>query len=127
MTWGTNNRSVAVRVPISKPDANRLEHRIAGADANPYLVLAGVLAGMLHGIENKLVPPPAVEGNAYEGEGQGEELTDYMEEAVEAFEGSAFIADAFGANFRHLFSELKKAEQAVFDERISRLEHETYL
>ncbi len=41
VTWGTNNRSVAVRVPISKPDARRLEHRIAGADANPYLVLAG--------------------------------------------------------------------------------------
>ncbi|ESR23689.1 glutamine synthetase family protein [Lutibaculum baratangense] len=127
VTWGSNNRSVAVRVPISKPEANRLEHRIAGADANPYLVLAAVLSGMLHGMEEKLDPPAAVEGNAYEGDGQGAELTDYMEEAVEAFEASSFIIHAFGARFRHLFTELKKAEQAVFDERISRLEHETYL
>lgn len=127
VTWGVNNRSVAVRMPIAKPAARRLEHRIAGADANPYLVLAAILAGMLRGIDGKLVPPPAIEGNAYAGEGQGAELTDYMEEAVEAFEMSAFIAEAFGERFRHLFSELKKAEQAVFDERISRLEHETYL
>lgn len=127
VTWGSNNRSVAVRVPIAKPEANRLEHRIAGADANPYLVLAAILAGIERGLEDELTAPPAVEGNAYEGAGQGEELTDYMEEAVETFERSSFIAEAFGAEFRHLFAELKKAEQAVFDERISRLEHETYL
>lgn len=50
-----------------------------------------------------------------------------MEEAVEAFENSGFAARALGADFRKVYAEIKKAEQAVFDERISRLEHETYL
>ncbi|MCC2112721.1 MAG: glutamine synthetase [Hyphomicrobiales bacterium] len=127
VTWGRNNRSVAVRVPSGSAAARRLEHRIAGADANPHLVLAGILSGMMRGLEARLEPPPAIEGNAYAGLGVGAELTDYMEEAVEAFEMSDFVAEAFGTEFRRIFSELKKAEQAVFDERISRLEHETYL
>ncbi|MCB1471643.1 MAG: glutamine synthetase [Rhodobiaceae bacterium] len=127
VAWGENNRSVAVRIPSGSAKARRLEHRIAGADAHPHLVAAAMLAGLLHGLETGAEPPPAVIGNAYEGGGTGAELTDYMEEAVEAFECSDFIADALGADFRLVFSELKKAEQAVFDERISRLEHETYL
>ncbi|MBP0649680.1 glutamine synthetase, partial [Mycobacterium tuberculosis] len=49
-SWGYNNRSVGVRVPAGPAAARRLEHRIAGADANPYLVTAFVLAGMLEGI-----------------------------------------------------------------------------
>src|ERR1700741_5394521 len=62
-TWGYNNRGVAVRVPVSGPDDRRLEHRVSGADANPYLVMALVLAGMLHGIEKKLAGPEALSGN----------------------------------------------------------------
>jgi len=65
-SWGLNNRSVAVRVPASPPEATRIEHRIAGADANPYLVLAAILSAMLEGIETGAVPPPAIETNAYE-------------------------------------------------------------
>ncbi|MBF8292725.1 MAG: gamma-glutamylputrescine synthetase [Steroidobacteraceae bacterium] len=64
-TWGHNNRGVAVRVPVSGPEDRRLEHRVAGADANPYLLTAVVLAGMLHGIEKKIPAPAALTGNAY--------------------------------------------------------------
>lgn len=94
---------------------------------HPHLVAAAMLAGILHGMEESIEPPLPIIGNAYEGAGTGAELTDYMEEAVEAFEESDFVAQALGADFRRVFSEIKKAEQAVFDERISRLEHETYL
>ena len=127
VAWGENNRSVAIRIPSGSAKARRLEHRISGADAHPHLVAAAMLAGILHGMEESIEPPPPIIGNAYEGAGTGAELTDYMEEAVEAFEESDFVAQALGADFRRVFSEIKKAEQAVFDERISRLEHETYL
>ncbi len=62
--WGFNNRTVALRIPHGGPAATRIEHRIAGADANPYLVLASILAGVNHGVTNKIDAGDAVEGNA---------------------------------------------------------------
>ncbi len=59
ISWGYDNRSVAVRVPNGPPKARRLEHRIAGADAHPHLVLAAILAGMLEGIEQQSGAPGA--------------------------------------------------------------------
>lgn len=64
--WGVNNRTVSLRIPHSDPQAVRLEHRPAGADANPYLVVAAILAGMHHGIENRVDPGPMEKGNAYD-------------------------------------------------------------
>ena len=64
-TWGWNNRTVALRIPPGGAAARRIEHRVAGSDANPYLVLAAVLAGVLHGLEQRLEPGPPVVGNAY--------------------------------------------------------------
>lgn len=128
VAWGENNRSVAVRIPSGSPAARRLEHRISGADAHPHLVAAGAAGGDAGGHrEGNGAAGRRATANAYEGDGEGAELTDYMEEAVEAFENSGFAARALGADFRKVYAEIKKAEQAVFDERISRLEHETYL
>jgi glutamine synthetase len=59
-SWGYENRTVAVRVPADEAHATRIEHRVAGADANPYLVVAAILAGILHGIENDLEAPAAL-------------------------------------------------------------------
>ena len=70
-TWGINNRTVSLRVPAGAPASRHVEHRVAGADANPYLVAAVVLAGMLEGIERGLDPGPAVEGNGYAQAGPG--------------------------------------------------------
>jgi glutamine synthetase len=61
--WGINNRSAGLRVPVGAEDARRIEHRVAGADANPYLALAGVLAGVHHGLANGIDPGPAAVGN----------------------------------------------------------------
>ena len=63
-TWGYNNRSVSVRVPVGDAKARRLEHRMAGADANPYLVLAAILSGIHHGLTQKLDPPEPRTDNA---------------------------------------------------------------
>ena len=61
--WGVNNRSAGLRIPMSPGEARRIEHRAAGADANPYLMLAAILAGLHHGLTNKIDPGPAAVGN----------------------------------------------------------------
>ncbi len=124
-SWGHNNRSVGVRVPASPPEARRLEHRIAGADANPYLVMAAILAGMLDGLEGELQPPPPVDINAYEE--AVPRLPDDMGEAIALFERSDFIRRAFGVEYRKLFAHLKRAELRAFDREITPLERMTYL
>ncbi len=64
--WGFNNRTVALRIPDQMGPGTRVEHRVAGADANPYLVIASILAGAAHGIANKIDPFPEVKGNSEE-------------------------------------------------------------
>lgn len=61
---GLNNRSMAFRVPPSDGANRRIEHRVAGAGANPYLVMAAVLAGVRHGLAGAAAPTPAASGNA---------------------------------------------------------------
>ena len=126
IAWGRNNRSVAVRIPPSIPAANRIEHRIAGADANPYLVGAAVIAGMLQGLETAAEPPEAVDGNAYDAAGI-ERLPDNMPDAIRLFEASKFIGEYFGEPYRRLFAETKKAECRAFLAEITELERQTYL
>ncbi len=124
-SWGYNNRSVGVRVPASPPEARRLEHRIAGADANPYLVVAAILAGMLEGIEREIAPPAPIVRNAYEEPAQ--RLPDAMDDAVRLFERSEFVRRAMGVEYRSLFAHLKRAEVAAFEREITALERMTYL
>jgi glutamine synthetase len=66
LEWGLDNRTAGLRVPISGPAARRVENRIAGADANPYLVIAASLAAGLAGIEEGLKPSDPIEGNGYD-------------------------------------------------------------
>ena len=57
VSWGYETRAAAVRIPGGSNAARRIEHRVAGADANPYLVLAAILGAALEGIENRIEPP----------------------------------------------------------------------
>ncbi|MFK8251986.1 glutamine synthetase family protein [Ancylobacter terrae] len=125
ISWGYDNRSVAVRVPNGPPKARRLEHRIAGADAHPHLVLAGMLAGMLEGIERHMEPPAPLAGNAYEA--SAPRLTSVMREAIATFAGSDFVGRAFGVEYQRVYAIMKEAELAAFERRINPLEYETYL
>lgn len=126
VAWGRNNRSVALRIPPSDPPASRIEHRIAGADANPYLVAAAVLAGIMEGLDDGKDPPSAIDGNAYDRK-RLKHLPDNMPDAIELFEDSRFIARHFGEPYRHLYAETKKAECQTFLSEITALERETYL
>ena len=124
-TWGYENRTVSVRVPADSPVATRIEHRVAGADANPYLVMAAVLAGMLHGIENKLQSPEALEGNAYEQVPPS--LPRYWPNALQCFEESELIATYFGDDFQKVFAILKQQELDTFDSEVTPLEYDACL
>lgn len=64
--WGYENRTAAIRIPGGPPAARRIEHRVAGGDTNPYLMLAAILGAAMNGIEDGSAPPPAITGNAYD-------------------------------------------------------------
>lgn len=96
VTWGEDNRTVALRL-VGKGKARRIENRIPGADVNPYLAYAGMLAAGLRGIEEKREPiGEAATGNAYDLGGRPA-LPTSLEEATDLFETSEMIGAAFGS------------------------------
>jgi glutamine synthetase len=125
-TWGVNNRSVSLRIPAGPPASRHVEHRVAGADANPYLVAALVLGGMQHGIENGIDPGPPVVGNGYEQASRGDLPTDWRT-ALERAAGSEFLARTFGAEFLGVFLALKRREYEKFGALVSDRDYEWYL
>jgi glutamine synthetase len=125
-TWGINNRSVSLRVPSGPPPSRHVEHRVAGADANPYLVAALVLAGMLHGIERGLDPGPPVQGNGYSQAVPGE-LPTQWHDAIERAARSAFLRDALGERFLGVFSAIKRQECEKFGALVTDRDYEWYL
>jgi len=124
-SWGYENRTVAVRVPAGNTTARRLEHRVAGADANPYLLFAVVLSAMLDGIEQNLSPGDPIQGDGYAQEEAI--LPTYMQDAVKLFHESDFIRNALGQEMQRIFTLTKQQEIEEFRRRISLLEHQSYL
>jgi glutamine synthetase len=122
--WGFNNRTVALRIPRGNGSATRIEHRIAGADANPYLVIASILAGASHGIANRLDPGPAVEGNSETVEAPA--LPTAWVNSLDRFQRSEIVRGAFGAPFQEVFSRLKHAERCNFERIVTPLDHLWY-
>ncbi|HEY0333710.1 MAG TPA: glutamine synthetase family protein [Stenotrophomonas sp.] len=123
-SWGYNNRTVALRIPHSDARNTRIEHRIAGADANPYLVAAAVLAGMLDGLEQALMPGPRTEGNAY---AQLEARTPSWQQSIAHFLDDPFVARHFGTRFRHVFGQQKRREMIDFNAQVPDLDYARYL
>ena len=88
--WGYENRTSAIRIPAGTPSARRIEHRVAGGDVNPYLMLAVILGAALNGIEDGLEPAAPVSGNAYAIPGLPQ-LPENWAAAIDAFESSAVM------------------------------------
>jgi glutamine synthetase len=126
-TWGYNNRGVAVRVPVSGAADRRLEHRVSGADANPYLVAAAVLAGILYGVERRLTPPAPLVGNAYTQRLAAPRLPSDWPTALGRFATSAFLREYFGERFVALYELTRRGEMADFNSRLSALDYAWYL
>jgi glutamine synthetase len=127
-TWGVNNRTVSLRIPAGSPASRHVEHRVCGADANPYLAVAAVLAAMHHGITNSIDPGPAVVGNGYEDEASaGVKLPNNWFAANDAFEASPLMNDYLGARFVKYYTIVKRTEMARFYGEVTSLDYDWYL
>jgi len=122
--WGYENRTAAVRIPGGAHQARRIEHRVAGADANPYLVMAAILGAALIGIEKQLTPSPPITGNAYEADVA--QLPDNWTAAISSFQTGSMITEIFNPQLREVFVQLKLQEQSRFQEQISPFELFSY-
>jgi glutamine synthetase len=122
--WGFNNRTVALRVPCGSGPATRIEHRVSGADANPFLVVAGILAGVRHGLVNGIDPGQHAEGNAEELDGPP--LPTAWVNSLEKFRTSDIVREAFGAPFQDVYYRLKETERISFERVVTALDHEWY-
>lgn len=123
--WGENNRSMAFRIPASDPANTRIEHRVSGADANPYLVVASILAAAHFGLSNALKPSPMASGNA--GANVDENLPLKLWSALDRLEGSKVLKDYLGKDFPAAYVAVKRGELDDFLSEISAREHEWYL
>ncbi len=110
--WGYENRTAAIRIPAGPPAARRIEHRVAGGDINPYLLLAAILGAALDGIERSAEPPAPITGNAYEEEHP--QLETSWENALNRFENDAMIARIFHPLLIENMVMTKRQEISVF-------------
>ncbi len=124
-TWGFDNRSVALRIPSGPNAARRIEHRVAGADVNPYLLLAALLSAIDHGMQRALTPPPAITGNAYDQVAPS--LTNSWCQALALLEESEILSEALGAEFVRVFVANRRAEREQTLQAVSKLEYDWYL
>jgi len=123
--WGPNHRDLSMRIPVSSQKNRRVEHRLAGADANPYLVVAAVMAGIHHGITNQLDPGPMV---------AEKQKIDYVitlpirwPKSLDAFHAGQILPQYFGEEYHRLFEACRREESDLFHAQISNRDYEWYL
>jgi glutamine synthetase len=121
LAWGRDNRTCGFRV-VGHGPALRIETRIPGADVNPYLAFAALIAAGLYGIAHELEPPPEVEGNAYESD--VERFPSTMVEAVAALESGTMAREAMGDQVVDHYLNYARTEQRLFDQVVTCYERE---
>lgn len=124
-SWGVNNRTVSLRIPAGAAETCHIEHRPAGADANPYLVMAAILAGMHHGITEKLDPGNPVTGNGYEK--RAKYIPGNWYDAIDAFWRASILKEYFGKDFVDTYCTLKEVEADRFNAEPTARDFEWYL
>jgi glutamine synthetase len=122
--WGTDNRTVGIRSPVAPPENRRVENRVIGADANPYVALAATLACGWLGIQKRIEPTPECKGDAYLGDYQ---LPRSLSEALEKLRREEDLAEVLGEAFITIYTEVKEIEYAEFMKVISPWEREHLL
>ena len=122
--WGVDNRTVGIRSPVAPPQARRVENRVIGADANPYVALAATLACGWLGIKKRIEPSAECTGDAYLGKHQ---LTHSLGEALQLLREEADLAAVLGKGFITVYSEIKEIEHDEFMKVISPWEREHLL
>ena len=126
-SWGIENRTCALRVIPGSASSQRVEYRVAAADANPYLALAVAIASGLSGIEQNLTPSKPVKGNAYEEKfPESLALPTTLWDAAQAFKKSAVAKDWFGTEFVEHFAATREWEEREFRRHITDWEMQRY-
>ena len=123
--WGPNHRNVSLRIPISDEKNLRFEHRVSGADANPYLVTAAILSGIHYGITHKCNPGKMVK----EGEviSLNQEIPNRWNKAIDEFENNKILPDYLGEEVCRTFIANRRFEEAEFNNNISDIDYSWYL
>ncbi len=124
-SWGINNRTVSLRIPAGAAKACHIEHRPSGADANPYLVMAAILAGMHYGITEKADPGNPVSGNGYER--RAKYIPGNWFDAIDAFWRASILKEYFGKDFVDTYCTLKEVEADRFYAEPTARDFEWYL
>ncbi|MEM6943655.1 MAG: glutamine synthetase, partial [Pseudomonadota bacterium] len=124
LDWGRDNRTTGLRVPISEPEALRVENRVVGADANPYLAIAGTLAAGYLGMVEGIAPREEVRTDSYT---RDRGLPYGLLEAVEEFQQTKALCDVLGPGFSNLYAAVKLHEYEEFMQVISPWEREHLL
>ncbi len=122
--WGYENRTAAVRIPGGHNSAKRIEHRVAGADANPYLVLSSILASVLDGIKHKKRPFDPVYGDTYIG--KLKQIPQSWDQAIQSFGDSKMNRNFYPEVFCEVFQNCKRQELETFNSRVEEYELATY-
>jgi glutamine synthetase len=126
LTWGVDNRTVALRVLSGGKSSTRLETRVIGADVNPYLAMAGALAAGLYGIKNKLpLKQDATTGNGYLDQSHGR-LPSTLQEATEAMKKSAIAQEILGKGFVDHFTRTREWEWKQHLKSVTDWEYKRY-
>ena len=123
--WGVENRTVGLRVPDSAPAARRLENRVPGADANPYLAIAASLACGYLGMVKETEPHPPMLGSAYESSEHS--LPRHVLDAMANFEDAKELHEILGSTFATVYAEVKHEEHLEYQQVISAWEREHLL
>ena len=124
--WGYNHRNVSLRIPVSGDKDRRVEHRVASADANPYLVMAAIVAGIHYGLTNQCDPGPMIpEGHEIEEE----EITLPREwsAALDKFDASEILPRYFGDEYCRLYSAVRRSECDEFNRQVSDIDYQWYM
>jgi glutamine synthetase len=117
ISWGRDNRTCGFRI-VGHGPSRRVECRIPGADMNPYLGIAALLAAGLDGIQNETDPGPELVGNAYEA-GEAEPFPSALREALDLWEDSDFVRNAFGEEVQAHYLNYGRYEQKEFDQVVT--------
>ncbi|MNT51329.1 Gamma-glutamylputrescine synthetase PuuA [compost metagenome] len=122
-SWGFEDRDACIRIPESDPRNLRIEHRLAGADANPYLVLAAILSGMEHGLDAAREPIAPLN----EDRSSGIEFPKDMLSAVSAMRQHPVVNQSLGSEFVMVYCENKRQDHLAFMQDISAREYRWFL
>jgi glutamine synthetase len=124
LAWSHDNRTAGFRI-VGKGESLRIECRVPGADCNPYLVYAAILASGLDGIERHIEPPEPFTGDAYQAQ-HGPRMPKTLREAAELFRHSQWARAAFGDDIIRHYAHFFQTEQACFDRAVTDWERRRY-